>query len=238
MMQPGGWDFIVRLLNITLIDIALSGDNAIVIGMAAASLPRPQRRWAILIGGGLAVVFRIALTSAATLLMLLPFISAAGGLILLWVVYKLLRVDTQPPHESGGKKGANDLAHAVLLIVAADFLMSLDNVIAVAGSAHGSLALLIVGLLISMPLLMVTGGFISNLIDRARWLVYVGAFAISFTAARMFFEDRAVEERLRVAPWLVIAASVAAGLIVPALCILTNRLLARQKLPPNTDSPR
>jgi YjbE family integral membrane protein len=222
MADAGVWDQALRFLNITLIDIALSGDNAIVIGMAAASLPRERRKWAILIGGGFAIALRIALTSVATLLMLIPFLSAVGGLVLVWVVYKLLKPEAGDAGESRTKEAKN-LRQAILLIVAADFMMSLDNVIAVAGSAHGSVFLLIAGLLISMPLLMTAGGLISSLIDKARWLVYVGAAAISFTAARMVLEDKAVEERLRVGQGIILLVSAAAAVLIPAFFILIGK---------------
>ena len=222
MSDPGFWDQALRFLNITLIDIALSGDNAIVIGMAAATLPRERRKWAIIVGGAMAIVLRIALTSVATLLMLVPFLSSIGGLALVWVVYKLLRPEAEAAEDSA-KKEAKNLKQAILLIVAADFMMRLDNVIAVAGSAHGSVFLLIAGLLISMPLLMTAGGLISSLIDKARWLVYVGAAAISFTAVRMIFEDKAVEERLRVGQGIILLASAAAALLIPAAFILLGK---------------
>jgi YjbE family integral membrane protein len=222
MAEAEFWDQALRFLNITLIDIALSGDNAIVIGMAAAVLPRERRKWAIIVGGGFAIVLRIALTSVATLLMLVPFLSAAGGAVLVWVVYKLLRPEAEVAGKSA-RKEAKNLRQAILLIVAADFMMSLDNVIAVAGSAHGSVFLLIAGLLISMPLLMAAGGLISNLIDKARILVYVGAAAISFTATRMVFEDKAVEELLHVGRGVALLASVAAAVIIPAFFILIGK---------------
>ncbi len=216
------WDQALRLLNITLIDIALSGDNAIVIGMAAATLPRNRRKWAIVTGGGLAIVLRVALTSVATLLMLVPFLSAVGGLVLVWVVWRLLKPEAAAD-DGKAPKEAKTFREAILLIVAADFMMSLDNVIAVAGSAHGSIFLLVAGLLISMPLLMTAGGLISALIDRARWLVYVGAAAISFTAARMVFEDNAVSERIHASPALVYLISAAAAVLIPAAFILIGR---------------
>jgi YjbE family integral membrane protein len=216
------WDQALRFLNITLIDIALSGDNAIVIGIAAATLPQARRKWAIIIGGGLAIVLRIALTSVATLLMLIPFLSAVGGLVLVWVVYRLLKPGEGNSIESGLKE-AESFRQAIFLIVAADFMMSLDNVIAVAGSAHGSIFLLIAGLLISMPLLMTAGGLISGLIDKARWLVYVGAVAISFTAARMVFEDKAVDERIHFSQGMVYLVSSVAAVAIPAALVLITR---------------
>jgi YjbE family integral membrane protein len=221
------WDFMLRFLNIALIDIALSGDNAIVIGMAAASLPKEKRKWAIIVGGGLAIILRIVLTSIATLLMLIPYLSAIGGVVLVWVVYKLLKLDTSGEAEADQSKQASNLRQALILILAADFMMSIDNVIAVAGSAHGSIFLLIAGLLLSMPLLMTTGGFISMLIDKAKWLVYVGAFAIAFTAARMVFEDKAIEKQFPLGTGLVIAISIGIGVAIPLMFWLFNRAKAK-----------
>lgn len=222
------WDTTLRLLNIAVIDVALSGDNAIVIGMAAAALPRGQRKWAIAFGGACAILLRIALTSIATLLMLVPFLAAGGGLVLVWVVYKLLRADAEEG-EDGEARQAASFRQAILLIAVADFMMSLDNVIAVAGSAHGSIPLLVAGLLLSMPLLLTTGGLISMLIDRLRWIVWVGAVAISFTAARMVFEDRGVESHLHATGPVVLACSLAAGLLVPGVCWMLQAQRVRVK---------
>jgi YjbE family integral membrane protein len=226
-MHALNWDFVVRFLNITLIDIALSGDNAIVIGMAAASLPRNQRKWALIAGGGLAILLRIILTSIATLLMLIPYLSAIGGLVLVWVVYKLLKLDAGAEEAAGHSKQASNLREALVLILAADFMMSVDNVIAVAGSAHGSILLLIAGLLLSMPLLMTTGGFISMLIDKARWLVHVGACAIAYTAARMVLEDRAIEKHFPLGTGVVIGASIAVAVALPLAFWFLNRTAAK-----------
>ncbi len=224
-MSTWSWDALVRLLNIAVIDIALSGDNAIVIGMAAASLPRSQRKWAIVFGGACAIALRIGLTAFASFLMGIPYLAAVGGLVLVWVVYRLLKLDAGSEEEKKVKEAGN-LRQAILLIAVADFMMSLDNVIAVAGSAHGSFFLLMAGLLLSMPLLLTAGGFISALIDKARWLIYLGAFAISFTAARMVFQDKAIEARFPVPETLVTLASLFAGLLIPAACWLLNRALA------------
>jgi len=221
------FDFVFRFLNITLMDLALSGDNAIVIGMAASSLPHNRRRWAIVIGGLLAIALRIALTSVATLLTLIPFLSAFGGLVLVWVVWRLLDLDLDSEEMESEAKQASDFRQAIFLILAADFMMSLDNVIAIAGSAHGSVPLLVAGLLISMPLLMMTGGFISELIDKARWLVYLGAGAISFTAARMIFEDKAIEARFPVSKVVVLVVSGLVAFALPAAILFLRRLSGR-----------
>lgn len=216
------WDFVVRFLNITVIDLVLSGDNAIVIGMAAASLPKEKRKMAIVLGGGTAVGLRIVLTSIATLLMKIPLLSTVGGLVLLWVAYKLLKLDTGG-HEDPHAKEAKNFRQAIVLILTADFMMSIDNVIAVAGAAHGSFFLLIAGLVISMPLLMTTGGAISMLIDKFKWLVFVGAAAICFTGIRMALEDKFIEDRTHLTGGVILVIAIASGLLIPAFITWLNR---------------
>lgn len=222
------WDIVLRFLSITLIDLALSGDNAIVIGMAAASLPRGKRKWAIIFGGGLAIVLRILLTSIATLLMRVPLLSAVGGCVLFWVAWRLLRLDVDEPEgEKDNAKQASNFRQAIVLILTADFMMSLDNVIAVAGSAHGHIVLLIFGLLLSMPLLMTTGGAISLLIDKFKWLVFLGGAVIVFTGTRMVFEDNFIASRLSVPIPIVLIISVFIGIAVPAIFVWLNRRKAK-----------
>jgi YjbE family integral membrane protein len=230
------WDGWVRFVNIALVDLALSGDNAIVIGMAAAALPGRQRRWAILVGGAAAIVLRVLLTTVATYLLLIPYLTAAGGAVLVWVVWKLLRGEDAGGDRAGQEAGS--FRQAILLVVVADCMMSLDNVIAVAGSAHGSVGLLAAGLLLSMPLLLVTGGFVSALVDRARWLLYLGAAAISFTAARMVFEDRAVVAWLNTSSQTVLCWSIAAGLAVPGACRVLNGMRADARPAREGDGPQ
>ena len=237
------WDFVVRFLSITLIDLALSGDNATVIGMAAASLPRGRRKWAIVFGGGLAILLRITLTTVATLLMRIPLFSALGGCVLFWVAWKLLRLDVSEAEseEEQKAKQARNFRQAIVLILTADFMMSLDNVIAVAGTAHGNIVLLIFGLLLSMPLLMTTGGAISLLIDRFRWLVFLGAAVIVFAGARMIFEDIFIESQFPVPLAIVLAVSIFIGIAVPALFFWLNKrkvkLLAAKVKTGTTNSP-
>jgi YjbE family integral membrane protein len=222
------WDFILRFLSITLIDLSLSGDNAIVIGMAAASLPKKERKWAIVFGGGLAIVLRVLLTTIASLLMMLSLLSAAGGLVLFWVAWKLIKMDVEGPEEGEEKtKHTKNFRQAIIVILTADFMMSLDNVIAVAGTAHGDIVLLILGLLLSMPLLIGTGGAISLLIDRFKWLVFVGAAVISFAGARMILEDRFIESRIHMPTIFVVIISAMIGIALPALFVWFSRKKAK-----------
>lgn len=223
------WDFILRFLTITIIDLALSGDNAIVIGMAAASLPRERRKWAIVFGGGLAIVLRIALCTAATLLMRIPLLSAVGGFVLFWIAWKLLRMNVSEAGKEGEKKAkqANNFRQAIVIILMADFMMSLDNIIAIAGTAHGEVFLIVLGLVISMPLLMVSGGAISLLIDKFKWLIFVGAAVIIFAGTRMIFEDNFIVSRFPVPTAIVLAVSALIGIGVTALIVWINRRKAR-----------
>lgn len=228
-----GWDFVVRFLTITLIDLALSGDNALVIGMAAASLPRKDRKRAIIFGAGCAIVLRIILTTIASLLMRVPLISAIGGVVLFWVTWRLLKVDTHDTESHDKANVKRNFRQAIFLIITADFMMSLDNVIAVAGSAgsgSGSEILLIAGLLLSMPLLMVTGGAISMLIDKLRWLPYLGAAVISFTGTRMIFDDRFIEPRLQLPTTIVIITSIIVGIGITALFTWLNHRKQKKDL--------
>jgi len=219
------WEHIVGFIQIVIIDLALSGDNAIVIGMAAASLPFDQRKKAIIIGGACAIILRILLTGIAAFLITIPALSALAGAVLFWVAWKLLRLEVAGNGESEEHKvkQAQNFRQAILLILTADFMMSLDNVLSVAGAAHGSVVLLIIGLLVSMPLLMTAGGFISKLIDRFRWIPFVGAAVICFTAMRMILEDKFVHTRMAMDSWLIILISVVIGLAVPVAITLFNR---------------
>lgn len=224
------WEFLSGFLCIIVIDLALSGDNAIIIGMAAASLPKGQRKRAIIIGGASAIALRILLTAVATTLMKIPLISAIAGMVLFWVAWKLLKLDMGEEGEKKTRK-ANNFRQAILLILTADFMMSLDNVLAVAGAAHGSYILLIAGLIISMPLLMTTGGLISTLIDKFKWLPFLGAAVICFTAARMMLEDNFIESKLDITSTAIILISVFAGILIPTVIFLFNKWLASKSSP-------
>ncbi len=227
------WETIAGFLQIVVIDLALSGDNAIVIGMAAASLPRSQRVRAIVIGGACAIGLRIALTAIVATLIKITLLSAIAGAVLFWVAWKLLKLEvvSGENEESQKAKQGKNFRQAILLILTADFMMSLDNVLSIAGAAHGSYVLLIVGLLISMPLLMTTGGFISRLIEKFKWIPFVGAAVISFTAMRMILEDKFIEPHLGIDSIWIIVISIIVGIMVPTAILLFNRWRAAQKAP-------
>jgi YjbE family integral membrane protein len=183
--------------GIVLIDLALSGDNALVIGSAAATLPAAQRRMAIVLGGVMAIVLRIALGMAATLLLGIPLLQTLGGAVLLVIAVRLLAAskkeeDTAKPHSMAAtpRSGRSySFAGALATIIAADVTMSLDNVLAVGALAEGNLMLLAIGLLLSMSLLLIGSTLVARLIDRLPWLMDIAALVLGWTAAHMILED-------------------------------------------------
>jgi YjbE family integral membrane protein len=184
-------ELVSRVLQIIVIDLVLSGDNAVVIGMAAHPLPRRQRMYAIAIGGAAAIALRVGLTYVAALLLLVPALRAVGGVLLLWIGFKLLE---QEEAAEGGGKVASTLLGAIGTILLADLIMSLDNVLGVAAASHGDLILLGFGLVVSMAILMVGGGVFAELIDRMWWLAYLGAAVIVWTAADMVQDDAMIAQ--------------------------------------------
>ena len=177
--------FFSALLSIIIINIVISGDNAVVIAMATLRLEPKQRKKAIFWGTFGAVGLRVALTAIAAVLLTVPYIQAVGGLLLTWIAVKLLAED-----ESGEDKEApGSMAEAIRTIIIADFLMSLDNVLAVAGASGGNLPLLIIGLILSIPLVVWGSTFLSQLMRKWPWLVGLGAGLLGFTAGEMLLKE-------------------------------------------------
>ena len=188
-----------------VINLILSGDNVVVVGMAARRLPATQRRQAIIYGTGGAIILRIIFTVLAALLLDVPLIQGVGGLVLLWIAYGLLR---QEPEEHAVAAGSN-LFEAVRTIIIADVIMSLDNVLAVGGTAQGDIPLLIFGLVLSMVLIMFGSNLVATLMNRLPWLVYVGAAILIYTAAEMIFSDPITGRFLPDERWLEIGTILA-----------------------------
>lgn len=182
--------------SVLMIDLVLAGDNAIVVGALAAGLPSDQRRKVILIGIGAALVLRIAFALIVTWLMGIVGLIFAGGLLLLWVSWKFWReirsgghaADAVDGEETSGLKPAKSFAGAAWAVAVADVSMSLDNVLAVAGAAREHPGILVVGLLLSVALMGLAANFIARIIDRYRWIAYIGLAVIVFVAFRMIYE--------------------------------------------------
>jgi YjbE family integral membrane protein len=194
-------DVLTALLQVVLIDLVLAGDNAIVIGLAAAGLPEAQRGKAILIGIIAATVLRILFAGLATQILQIVGLLFAGGILLLWVCWKMwreLRASSAEPikpiEAAGAVAGAvpegrprKTLAQATSQIIVADVSMSLDNVLAVAGAAREHPVVLIFGLVLSVAMMGAAASFIARLLQNHRWIAYAGLFAILYVAVEMTY---------------------------------------------------
>ena len=205
-------DFWIGLMKIIWINIILSGDNAVVIALAARSLPPHQQKKAILFGSGAAVVLRIVLTIVAVQLLALSYLQIIGGLLLLWIGVQLLSENDE--EEEGDVKQAS-LASAIRTILIADIVMSLDNVIAVAAAAKGSTTLLIIGLAISIPLVIFGSTLMIKLMERFPIIVTLGAALIGWVGGETIVSDVALKSALEANPSLhYICAAVGAVVVV------------------------
>jgi YjbE family integral membrane protein len=188
-------EFIAALLQVIMIDLVLAGDNAVVIGLAAAGLPRAQRARAILVGIIAATILRIVFAGIAVELLAIVGLLLAGGILLLWVCWKMwreLRGPGQPETEAAlaadkGNFPHKTFAQAARMIVMADVSMSLDNVLAVAGAARDHPAALVFGLGLSIVLMGIAANFIARLLNRRRWIAYVGLAIILYVAGDMIW---------------------------------------------------
>ncbi len=173
-------------VQILLIDLVLSSDNAVVIGMACRGLPPMAQRRAVLYGTIGAIVLRVLLTSMTTWMLDIPLMKAIGGVLLLWIAFKLMAAGDD---ETADVAYSRSVRQAVKTIILADFIMSLDNVLAVGGAAHGDLLLVLFGLGLSIPLLMWGSAWVARLMNRFPMLVSVGSGVLAYTATHMCLED-------------------------------------------------
>ena len=205
-------DFWIGLLKIVWINIILSGDNAVVIALAARSLPPHQQKQAVLWGSGAAVVLRIALTVVAAKLLELPYLQIVGGCLLLWIGVQLLGEEEE---DDGESKEYGNLMAAVRTILIADLVMSLDNVIAVAAAAQGDTTLLILGLAISIPLVIFGSTLMIKLMERFPIIVLLGAALIGWVGGETIVNDVSMRGVLAANPWLhYVAAAIGAAFVV------------------------
>ncbi|MFA1710814.1 TerC family protein [Peribacillus frigoritolerans] len=177
-------EFISGLLAIIMIDLVLAGDNAILIGLAARKLPKEQQKKVIIWGAVGAIVIRIIATLLVVWLLEVPGLHLIGGLLLVWIAYKLL-ID----EEDHDVKPADSMWAAIKTIIIADALMGLDNVLAVAGASHGNFTLVVIGLLVSIPVVMYGSTLILKLIERFPFIIIIGAGILGWTAAKMIVAE-------------------------------------------------
>lgn len=208
--------FWIAVAQIVLIDIVLSGDNAVVIALACRNLPERQRKLGIFWGVAGAIILRVALTFFAVSLLSIPYLKIIGAALLLWIGVKLV----QPQSDENGHdiKAAGNLFDAVRTIIIADLVMSVDNVIAVAAAAHGSLGLLIFGLALSIPLMVWASKIILRLMDRYPSIIVAGAALLGWVGLSMAVHDPIIKDWVAAqAPWLNYAGPAAGAAFVVAL---------------------
>jgi YjbE family integral membrane protein len=213
MVTPQFW---IAVVQIVWINILLSGDNAVVIALACRALPPRERLWGMVIGAGVASVLLIAFTAVFSVLLTLPYLRLLGGLALVWIAIKLLA--PQAHDEEDTPEAAEDLWRAVRIVVIADIVMSLDNVIAVAAVAKGQYILLIIGLSISIPVVIAGSALILWLMERFPILVWGGAAILGWVAGDIFAGDPIVQNLFgNISPQaLELAAEVIGAVIVVA----------------------
>ncbi|MDN4595506.1 TerC family protein [Polycladomyces subterraneus] len=198
-------EFVSALLAIIMIDLLLAGDNALVIGLAARQLPKDQQKKAIFWGTFGAIGIRSLATLLVVWLLKIPGLMLVGGLLLIWIAFKLL-VEEKEEHQI---QVESSLWKAIRTIVIADAVMGLDNVLAVAGAAHGSFLIVILGLLLSMPIMIWGSSLIIKWIDRFPVIVYIGSGVIAWTAGSMLMEETLIRHWLEDMEWLKWVVSVA-----------------------------
>jgi YjbE family integral membrane protein len=229
--QPLFW---LGVLQIIWVNILLSGDNAVVIALACRNLPPRQRMWGMAIGAGVAVTLRIVFTLIVTTLMQLPYLKLVGGVALVYIAVRLL-----VPEDGEGEPHIETSRHlwrAVRIVAFADLIMSLDNVIAIAAAAHGSVLLLVIGLGISVPLIIAGAALVMSLLTRYPILVWAGAALLGWIAGELIGTDPAVlgfvGDRLgyHLVPHLEVTMGIVGILIVVSVgWWLRRRYLARME---------
>lgn len=177
------------VMKIVVIDLVLSGDNAVVIAMAVKSLPPSIARKAAVIGAAGAVLLRVIFAAAAAFLLAVPYLQAVGGAVLFWIAYKLL-IEEEEGEEAPGE--IHNFWEAVRIIILADVVMSLDNILAVGGASHGNIMLLLFGLALSIPIVLFGSQVLTGMLRRWPALAYIGSGVLAWTAAEMIVHDKKV----------------------------------------------
>lgn len=211
---------LAALVKIIMIDIILSGDNAVVIAMATRKLAKDQRNKAIFWGTGGAVVLRILFAAVIVFLLNIPFVHLVGGLLLLWIAYKVLLEQ----EEEANIESSDRLFQAIWTIIVADAVMSLDNVVAVAGASEGHVGMIAFGVAISIPIMIFGSKAIVAAMEKHKWIVYAGSGILAWTGGKMMMEDEGFMRILHL-PHGPMTYAVTAGLTVFVLAAgyITNK---------------
>jgi YjbE family integral membrane protein len=212
VLPPFEAEFWARLGSIVVIDLMLAGDNALVIALAVRSLPRRQQLLGRVFGTAGAVVLRVALITLAIALLKIPFLQLVGGLLLVGIAFKLVRPAAA---EEKSVRQSGSLWSAISIIMVADLVMSLDNVLGVAAAAHGDMRLVVFGIALSIPVVVWGSGLLARLMNRAPWIIWLGGAILGYVAGDMILDDEALRavlgESAPFADIIPIALAVALG---------------------------
>lgn len=222
-LTPAFWS---GLGQIILVNIVLSGDNALVIALACRNLEKRYQKPAILAGSAGAIILRIIFVLLVDQLLKIGYLKLIGGLLLLWIGVKLVQGEEE---HGDGVKAAGSLWGAIRTIVIADAVMSLDNVIAIAAAAKGSVLLLVIGLAISMPLVIFGSALILKILNRMPILIWAGGALLGYIAGEVMVTDPAVEGRLHGFEWLHLGAPLAGAVLTVLLAMTITRVKARRE---------
>jgi YjbE family integral membrane protein len=218
-------DFWFRWIQIVILDLTLAGDNALVIALAVRKLP-PKQQWQGRIWGTFgAVALRILFIAIISVLLGIPLLQAAGGLILLWIAVKLLSQEGHGEAEHHVRQGGT-LLEAIWIIIVADVVMSLDNVLAISGAAHGDMTLVIFGVGLSIPIVIWGSGLLARLMARLWWIVDLGAAILGWVGGEMILGDRVFQGWLGGHPSPIVTRAVQGALAI--LVIMVGRAWARR----------
>jgi YjbE family integral membrane protein len=221
--------FVANALTIVVIDLLLAGDNALVIALAVRALPPRERRIGIICGAAGAVVLRVALTVVAARLLYLPYLQAAGGLLVLWIAFRLMLEASESPDQT---QSPGKLLKAIWVIVVADVTMSVDNILAIAAASHDHVGLIIFGLALSIPFVIFSSNFLATLMNRYPVLIYLGGGILGKVAGDMLLQDRFVVQTLH--PSDLARYAIDAALV--ALLVLVGVYIGRRRRKRNSST--
>ena len=220
-------EFWFRWIQIVILDLTLAGDNALVIALAVRKLPARQQWQGRLWGTVGAVGLRIGFIAIISVLLRVPLLQGAGGLVLLWIAVKLLSQEGHGVEEHQAVRQGTTLLEAIWVIILADVIMSLDNVLAISGAAHGDMVLVVFGVGLSIPLVIWGSGLLARLMVRFWWIVDLGAAILGWVAGEMILGDRMVQGWLGGHPNLAVQRAAQGGLAI--LVIVIGRAWARRR---------
>jgi YjbE family integral membrane protein len=208
-------EFFARLIGIVIIDLTLAGDNALVIALAVRNLPSRQQLHGRIWGTAGAVGLRLFFIFIATYLLRIPFLQVLGGLLLVWIAVKLVR--QQGGEGEGHVRQGTSLVEAIWIIIVADAVMSLDNVLAVAAAAHGDMGLVVFGIGLSIPIVVWGSGLLARLMNRFGWIIWLGGGILGYVAVEMMLHDKGLAQWIGAAPASSRPVSIVAAIVIAGL---------------------